>query len=191
MADSLQDDKKGEAASIPLERKADESNGSATKKDQPEQPIGPYVLFRWFLLLFIVAFCVIFGIECFYFDSHRYVKFFTVLFFFNMVILTYHLERRKRKKGGKGWEKSAKANKQFMYVFDSSKVRALSAANLSFVAYFVVFKLTNNYIRCVWDEKTSACNHCVLNVFRGLAPEIADLFTLVNLAVIIVCIIYV
>ena len=172
------------------QEQSEHANKISKEASGQDEPKRPYVLFKWFLLLFIVTFCMIFGIQCFYLDSHRYVKFFTVLFFFNMVILTYHLERRKRSLEEGGWKGSSESDKQLMYVFNSSKVRALSAANISFVTYFAVFKLTNNFIRCVRDEKTSACTDCVLHVFRGLGPEIADLFTLVTLAAIIICIIY-
>ena len=143
-----------------------------------------YLLLRWFLVMYFVEFFFIFGIECI-FDSGRYTKFFTFIFFFNMIILTYHLERRKRKRTADGWSwagSSKTDDTKFIFAFNSSKVRALSAANISFVCYFAVFKLANNAIRSVYDENVS--------VVGGLGPEIADLFTLVNLAVIITCIIY-
>ena len=156
---------------------------AAAQSKQPDK--SAYMLFRWFLSLYFVVFFIVFGIE-YFFDAGRYTKFFTFTFFFNIIILTYHLERRERtinKDGGWSWARSSKEDDtKFIFAFGSSKVAALSAANISFVYYFAVFKLANNAIRSVWDENVS--------VLGGLGPEIADLFTLVNLAVIITCIIY-
>jgi len=120
-----------------------------------------------------VAFFSLFGIES-YFDCGRYTKFFTFIFYFNMVILTYHLERRKRNKDGHWAGSSGSDQTKFIFAFTSSKVRALSAANISFVAYFALFRLANNFFRSRFDEKIS--------VVGGLGPEIADLFTLVLIA---------
>ena len=99
-------------------------------------PENDFICLEYALLFFVVLSVALFSCAVCWDWNYR-LRYAIYIASYNTLIYFGHLHRRTVT-----WPHK-KSNKPFLFVFESSQVRALSTANLTFVGYFIVYWIFN------------------------------------------------